>query len=121
MYLIIGLIITSKKTKNIWFIYVFQAFRSIGYKTLPLEGAPYNAKKAVIPNRAGKVSEEPGTSYSQNFVDKRDWKLPEKYSWGVSESYTVLILFVNKSMPNNPVTPQMRFVASFWKQASKSH
>jgi ferredoxin/flavodoxin---NADP+ reductase len=35
-------------------------FRSIGYKGLPLQGLPFDERRGVIPNEAGKIPEHPG-------------------------------------------------------------
>jgi len=35
-------------------------FRSVGYKGVALEGAPFDEKRGVVPNAAGRVAEAPG-------------------------------------------------------------
>ena len=35
-------------------------FRSVGYRGLPLPGLPFDARKGVIPNQAGRVTDHPG-------------------------------------------------------------
>ena len=43
-------------------------FRSIGYKGMPLEGVPFDERRAVIPNEAGRVLGEDGKPRPGEYV-----------------------------------------------------
>src|SRR4051812_25454840 len=98
---------TTEETET---IPVGLVFRSIGYKGIPLEGVPFDERRAVVPNEAGRVVAEGGEhrrgEYAVGWIKRGPTGIIGTNKRDAQETVNALLEDLEQGRLHEPVSPE---------------